>query len=145
MIQGWIKISCTRTMLYAYWSSECQSKRAPAWRENAFFNCVLDRTETDTVGTVRRSEKMKEFSEEAEGRPKGSVEPGERWTHKFSKSQSKLWESSAQSVQFNKESMILLFNSTILQGDCHFVEEFFKSEPRMNSNQIQPSHRGTEK
>ena len=30
------------------------------------------------AGIVRRSEKMKEFSKEAEGRPKGAVEPSER-------------------------------------------------------------------
>ena len=39
---------------------ECQSERAPALRENAFFDFVLDRTERDTVSIVRRSERMKE-------------------------------------------------------------------------------------
>ena len=32
----------TRTMLYAYWGSACQSERAPAFRENAFWSRVLD-------------------------------------------------------------------------------------------------------
>ena len=31
----------TRTMPYAYWGSECQSERAPAWRENAFWILCL--------------------------------------------------------------------------------------------------------
>jgi hypothetical protein len=34
-----------------------------------------------------------------------------------------------------KERMNLLFNPTILQGDCHFVEEFFNFESRMNNEQ----------
>ena len=32
----------TRTMPYAYWGSECQSERAPAGGENAFWSRVLD-------------------------------------------------------------------------------------------------------
>jgi hypothetical protein len=47
-------------------------------------------------------------------------------------------ESSIRSV--SKEMMIILFNSTILQGDCHFVEEFVNFEPRrINSEQSQRS------
>ena len=65
----------TRTLPYAYWGGECQSERAIAWRENAFFNCVLVRTERDTVGLARWSERMKKVGE-AEDRPKGAVE---RW------------------------------------------------------------------
>ena len=43
----------TRTMPYAYWGSECQSERAPAWRENAFRSCLLDwQIDRDTAGTV---------------------------------------------------------------------------------------------
>ena len=38
-----------------------------------------------------------------------------------------------------KGSLILLFNSTILQGDCHFVEEVFNFEPLINNDQSQPS------
>ena len=34
--------------------------RAPALAENAFFNYVLDRTDRDTGGIVRWSERMKE-------------------------------------------------------------------------------------
>ena len=51
-------------------------ERAPALREDAFFNCVLVRTERDTAGIVRQRERIKEFSKEAEGRPRGAVE---RW------------------------------------------------------------------
>ena len=40
---------------------EYPSERAPALAENAFFNCVLNRTERDTIGIVRRNQRMKEF------------------------------------------------------------------------------------
>ena len=33
-----------------------------------------------------------------------------------------------------KERIILLFHSTILQGDCHFVEEFANFERRSNND-----------
>ena len=33
--------------------------------------------------------------------------------------------------------MILLFNSTILQGDCRLVEEFFNIEQRINNDKRQ--------
>ena len=33
-----------------------------------------------------------------------------------------------------KGRMIHLFHSTILQGDCHFVEEFFNFERRTENN-----------
>ena len=39
-----------------------------------------------------------------------------------------------QIMSYCKERMILLFNSTILQGDCHFVEEFFNFERRRINN-----------
>ena len=37
----------SRTMPYAYRGSECQSERAPALGENAFWSCVLDRTDRE--------------------------------------------------------------------------------------------------
>ena len=43
-----------------------------------------------------------------------------------------------------KGRMILMFNWTILQGDCHFVEEFFNFEPRRISND-QSQRSSTEK
>ena len=38
-----------------------------------------------------------------------------------------------------QERMIVLSNSTILQEDCHFVEEFFNFEQRSNNEQSQRS------
>ena len=38
-----------------------------------------------------------------------------------------------------KGRMIRLFNSTILQEHCHFVEEFFNFERRSNNDQLQRS------
>ena len=58
----------TGTLPYAYWGGECQSKRAPAFSENTFWCCVLDRTQRDAAGIVRWSDRMKEFSKEADQR-----------------------------------------------------------------------------
>ena len=45
-----------------------------------------------------------------------------------------------QIMSSGKGRIILLFNSTILQGDCHFVEEFFNFEwRRINNDQDQRS------
>ena len=45
-----------------------------------------------------------------------------------------------QIMSSGKRSMILLFNWTILRGDCHFVEEFFEFERRrINNEQSQRS------
>ncbi len=46
-------------------------------------------SDRDVVGIVRQSERIEDFSKEAEGRPKGVVEPRERGTDKLSKSDTK--------------------------------------------------------
>ena len=52
----------TRTLPYAYWGGECQTERAPAWRENAFWSCVLgwqiDRDEHMNRQYIQESEQM---------------------------------------------------------------------------------------
>ena len=53
--------------------------------------------------------------------------------------------SEGQIMSSGKGRMILLFNSTILQRDCHFVEEFFNFERRTENNQRKLSHRAAEK
>ena len=42
-------------------------------------------------------------------------------------------------VSLAGERMIILFNSSTLQRDCHFVEEFFNFERRINNDQSQRS------
>ena len=42
----------------------------------------------------------------------------------------------------SKGRMIILFNSFTLQRDCHFVEEFFNFERRINNDQSQRSSTG---
>jgi hypothetical protein len=105
----------TRTMPYAYWGSEYQSKRAPAFRENAFWSRVLDC---------------------------GSEIGMHRWDIQESE---QMITTEGQIMSSCKEIMILLFNSTILQGDCHFVKEFFHFERRTENNQSQLSHRETDR
>ena len=46
-------------------------------------------------------------------------------------------EGSIRSV--SKGRMIILFNSSTLQRDCHFVEEFFNFERRINKDRSQRS------
>ena len=53
----------------------CQSERAPAFRENAFWMLCLGQ---NRERYCRNSEKIQELSKEAEGRPKGTVDPRKR-------------------------------------------------------------------
>ena len=41
-----------------------------------------------------------------------------------------------------KKRTILLSNSTILQGHCHFAEKFCDFEPRVSNDQSEPSSTG---
>ena len=83
----------TRTLPYAYWGSECQSERAPAWRENACWSCVLDRTS-------RVREWMKKFEEgrrPSKGRSGNNETMGtegerQRCTDKTAKMSGKWWQ-----------------------------------------------------
>ena len=49
----------TRTLPYAYGGGECQSERALALGEDAFWSRVLDRTERDAAGVVKWSDRTK--------------------------------------------------------------------------------------
>jgi hypothetical protein len=44
-----------------------------------------------------------------------------------------------QIMSTGKERMILLFNWAMLEIGCHFVEEFFNVEPRINSDRSRRS------
>ena len=139
----YIPVSCesghsfrgTRTMPYAYWGSECQSERAPAWRENASWSCVLDWTGRERV------------NEEIRGRPKADqMAPWnqvelwncaweaemKRWEDKTGKTVIKYPELRHESCQFSRKE---LFDSgTLSWGDCHFVREFLNFKPAINKN-----------
>ena len=52
----------------------------PAWRENAFFDWVLDRTERDTAGIVRQSERMSEKEWETKWKNRAIFEGSRRPT-----------------------------------------------------------------
>ena len=88
---------------------ECQRERAPALGENPFWNCVLDC-----------------------GREAGM----HRWNIQESEP---MITNEGQIMSSCKGRMIRLFFSTILQEDCHFVEEFFNFERRSNNDQLQRS------
>ena len=78
---------------------------------------------------------MRKLSREAEGRPKGAVELWKRnrgvpINRQNIEESEQMITTGGQIVPCCKGRMILLFNSTILQGDCHFAEEFFNFERR---------------
>ena len=120
----------TRTLPYAYRGSECQSERAPAWRENAFWSRVLDSS---------RHSDAKWEKEVIRGRPNADQRTlwygwreiwTHRWTDKIPKNRRKCWELSAPSGQLArqewlfcltrplfKEIAILWRNSTILSDE----------------------------
>ena len=116
--------------------SEWESTRLK--RERLLELCLGQNRERNAAGILRRGDRMKKFSKEAEGRPKGFVEPRERWSGRISKSESEWWELSVQSIQLARKGWLFW------ERDCHFVEVFFHFERRrINNNQSQPSHRGT--
>ena len=90
----------------------------------------------DAVVIVRRNEKMKEFEAQwNQGRD-------ELTNYLQVTANNENWVLNQVSWQ---ERMIILPHSTIIQGDCHFVEEIVNFEQRIKNNQSQHSHRGTEK
>ena len=116
----------------------------PAWRENAFWICVLDCITRGTTGIVRQNAKMKEFGE-AEGRLKGTVESRVRWTDKSASSLSYCRELSPQSDQLARKGWFFCSTLPIWEGDYHSVEELFNFERQIRSNQKQPLHKATGK
>ena len=85
---------------------------------------------------------MKQFSREAEGRPTGAVELWRR--HRGVQINRPNIQESEQTITTQgqiigscSKILIFLFNLTILQGDCHRVEAFFKFERRIKETQPQ--------
>ena len=81
---------------------------------------------------------------EVEGRPKGAVE---RWRRDMDAQmdrqdtqQSSPMLRTERSIRLVSEGrMIILFNSSTLRKDCHFLKAFFKFERRINNDQSQRS------
>ena len=138
----------TRTMPYAYWGGECQSERAPAVGENAFWSCVLNSSRKKCTVIVMRNERMKEF--EGSRRPtKGRSEimwnqvelwncatehERQRWRDEQTK-QERLWSNvhkwGPNPVSFLRKNDLSL---EFWRGDCHFVREFFSFKPAIDNN-----------
>jgi hypothetical protein len=71
-----------------------------------------------------------DFWKEAEGRPNGAVkmwkiDSDAQMIRQSMQESEQMIKTEGQTILSGEERMILLFNSTILQGDCHFVEKFF--------------------
>ena len=94
--------------------------------------------EIDTAGIVRQSERMKEV--EGGRRASGNCAIEEEMNKQISLETEQMRKIERSIRSFDKERMTLMFNSTILQGDCHFVEKAFSFEPRrINNDQSQRS------
>ena len=98
----------------------------------------MDRTERDAAGTVRRNERMKECEGGRSG-TKETEQPRERdrdarMNRQNNVESEQMLRTERSNWSIYKKGMILLFDSSILQGDCHFVEEFFNLEPRRIKN-----------
>ena len=131
--------------IYQLWLCECQNKRAPAYRERMYSGVVLwTGSYRDAVVTLRQSERLQEFSKEAEGRPKGAMERRKRdrdaqMDRQYTQESSQMLRTERSIRSVSKDRMIVLFNSSTIQRDCHFVEEFFNFERWMNNDQSQRS------
>ena len=99
----------TRTIQYAYWGGECQSERAPAWRENAFLGLCLGLTD---------SQRYSMYS----GRVNSRDIETQRWREKTAKSLSSCWELRAKSSHFSLKEW---WFTSIFQRDYYFLEQFF--------------------
>ena len=91
-----------------------------------------------TRKSERQSGRIEQFSREAEGRPKGAVELWQRdrdaqMIRQNIQEPEQMIKSERQIISSGRERTILLSNSTILQGHCHFVEEFFNFETHINN------------
>ena len=107
----------TRILPYAYWGCECQNERAPALGE--------------------RYSRHREAGLDNEGsrwRPKAYQRAS--WTCAIEEEMNKQisLESERSIRSISKERMILLFNSTIRQGGCQFVNEFVNFERRSHND-----------
>ena len=126
----------TRNMPYGYWGSECQSERAPVWRENAFWCCVMDRT-------GREREWMKKFEKgrkPTKGRSETnwnfqSVHERQRWRYEQTK------KGKECDQMFTTETLgVVNFlrkndsSSEFWGGDYHFVREFFIFKPAIKKS-----------
>ena len=81
-------------------------------------------------------------SKEAKGRPKDAVERWKRdrdaqMNRQNTQESSQMMRTERSIRSLREGRMIILFNSSRLQRDCHFVEPFFDFERRISNDQSQ--------
>ena len=85
------------------------------------------------AGIVRRNERTTEF--EGGRRPtKGCSATKGEMNRQISIESEQMMRTESSTRSVDNERMIILFDSSILQGDCNFVEEFFHFEQRRINN-----------
>ena len=128
----------TRTLPYAYWASGCQSERAPALGENAFWCCVLDKMHRERVNDeIRGRPRADQRSQWHQVEPSGTLELCNwAWVTEVSRRNRK-----ERDQIFTTEARILLvflrmkdLSLKFWGGDCQFVREFFDFKPAINKN-----------
>ena len=124
----------TRTIPYTHCGCVCVRIREHQHRERMSSGVVFwTGSDRDVVVIVRQNERMQEFD--------GGRRPtkGHSWIKGEMNSQNiqeldERMRTERRKGTVGQKRMILPFYSTILQGDCHFVEEFFNFERRSNND-----------
>jgi hypothetical protein len=94
----------------------------------------------DAAGIVRRNERMKEFEGGRRPNTGRSGTKGEM-NRQISLEPEQILETECSIRAIGKERINFLFHSTILQGDCHFVEEFVNFERRSYNDHLNSEQR----
>ena len=95
--------------------------------------CVWDRIERETAGIVREDKNYRRRPK-ADHKALRNCAVEEQMNRQISFECEQMWRTEPSMKSVGKERMISLFNSTILQGDCHFVEKCANFKRRSNSD-----------
>jgi hypothetical protein len=95
--------------------------------------CVWDRIERDTAGIVCEYKNFRRRPK-ADQKTLWNCAIEEQMNRQVSFECEQMWRTEPSMKSVGKERMISLFNSTILQGDCHFVEQVFDFERRIKND-----------
>ena len=122
----------TRTLPYAGWGGECQSERAPAWRENALWSCVLNssRQRCSSDSEAEWENEGIRGRRKADHRGQWNQERDELTRYLRVTTNNKNWALNQFSWQGKHDCSA---NSRI-QEECHFVKEFVNFERRSNND-----------
>ena len=126
----------TRTIPYTHCGGVCVRIREHQHRERMPSGVVFGtRSDRDTIVKVRQSERISQFFEGVWRPTKGHSGSKKERISQNIQELDKIMRTERWISTVGKKRMILPFYSTILQGDCHFRQEFVNSERRIKNNQ----------